>query len=96
MIERTSLRLADGRQLDSFLADGDGIPVIHHHGTPSCAMGTQVALAAAGTAPPFATAGDCVGGVSGSSGCVSAVVQLTAPTGAAAVVTGREKWDDMS
>lgn len=38
MIERSSLRLADGRQLDLFVADGDGTPVVYHHGTPSCGM----------------------------------------------------------
>jgi pimeloyl-ACP methyl ester carboxylesterase len=38
MIERTSLQLADGRQLDCFLADGDGTAVVYHHGTPSCAI----------------------------------------------------------
>ena len=38
MIERRSLELADGRQLDCHLADGDGTPVVYHHGTPSCGM----------------------------------------------------------
>ncbi|HEY7525772.1 MAG TPA: alpha/beta hydrolase [Candidatus Limnocylindria bacterium] len=38
MIERTTLELADGRQLDCFLADGDGTPIVYHHGTPSSAM----------------------------------------------------------
>jgi pimeloyl-ACP methyl ester carboxylesterase len=38
MIERSSLQLADGRRLDLYLADGDGTPVVYHHGTPSCGM----------------------------------------------------------
>jgi diguanylate cyclase (GGDEF)-like protein len=45
---------------------------------------TGATAAAAGTAPSFAVAGDCVAGVPGSGAFVSAVVQLTAPTGAAA------------
>jgi diguanylate cyclase (GGDEF)-like protein len=39
-------------------------------------------VAAAGTAPAFAVAGDCATGVPGSAGFLSAVVQLTAPSGA--------------
>jgi pimeloyl-ACP methyl ester carboxylesterase len=35
MIERSALELADGRRLDVYLADGDGTPVVYHHGTPS-------------------------------------------------------------
>jgi diguanylate cyclase (GGDEF)-like protein len=38
-------------------------------------------VAAAGTAPPFAEAGDCVSGVAGSAPFVTAIVHLTAPTG---------------
>jgi pimeloyl-ACP methyl ester carboxylesterase len=38
MIERRSLQLADGRRLDGYLDDGDGTPVIYHHGTPSCGI----------------------------------------------------------
>jgi diguanylate cyclase (GGDEF)-like protein len=39
-------------------------------------------VASAGTAPTFADAGDCAAGAPGSSGFVSAIVQLTASTGA--------------
>jgi pimeloyl-ACP methyl ester carboxylesterase len=35
MIERSSIEVADGRRLDLYLADGDGFPVVYHHGTPS-------------------------------------------------------------
>jgi pimeloyl-ACP methyl ester carboxylesterase len=38
MIERRSLQLADGRLLDCYLADGDGTPVVYHHGTPSAGI----------------------------------------------------------
>ena len=38
MIERHTLQLADGRQLDCYLADGDGTPVVYHHGTPSAGV----------------------------------------------------------
>ncbi|MDT7550158.1 MAG: two-component system, cell cycle response regulator, partial [Actinomycetota bacterium] len=41
-------------------------------------------LAAAGTAPPFAEAGDCVAGVPGSAPFLSGIVSLTTPAGLSA------------